>query len=564
MGPWSRPEDEARASGERSGPNVASRAQSTGTPFFGQGVHHGVHQRAELPHGRRAADDQARGAGAPAGRGGADRRRVRGHPRPDRDDLRPALRTRPGQHDLDRRQERGLEDHEREVAVGLAAHTSRGQGVPGLGLGALCYVVGLLLLVAPGTARAQSAPPGERSVLLILDGSKSMNDAAGNGQTRLAAAKAALREVIKALPDDAKVGLRVYGSRVSEASRAQGCRDTQLVSPVGPLDRDALQGRVDALQGKGRTPIGRSLLAAPGDLGADGVRLVVLVSDGGDNCAPPNPCRAAAKVARGGVDLSISVVGLQVAPRVRRQLKCIARAGGGAYVDAGDPDALRAELLAALARAFRSYDPTGTPVHGGASAARAPLIGEGQYLDHLRPGDERFYAARLAPGQKLFASVTAIPARTLNGSAAFRAHLIAPDGQEGTPDVDVLRDDRLGQFGTISTFGLRTDQAAAPGITSDDRAGVWKVAVQLEPGDLGEKDIPVELAIQTLAPNEPPGLARRPGAPGRAVPSATPTPSATPSPAGRASGRDDDGGGSGAALAAGGGGGLPGGPPRGL
>ena len=100
------------------------------------------------------------------------------------------------------------------------------------------------------------------------------------------------------------------------------------------------------------------------------MRAVVLVSDGGDNCAPPDPCKAAAKVARGGVDLSISVVGLQVNERVRRQLQCIADAGGGAYVDANDPDALRDELLAALARAFRSYDPTGTPVEGGPTPRR--------------------------------------------------------------------------------------------------------------------------------------------------------------------------------------------------
>jgi Ca-activated chloride channel family protein len=390
-------------------------------------------------------------------------------------------------------------------------------------------------------------------VLLILDGSKSMNDDAGDGHTRLEAAKAALHEVIPALPDDAKVGLRVYGSKVSEASRAAGCRDTELVSPVGPLDRQALQSRVDALQGKGRTPIGRSLLAARGDLPKSGVRAVVLVSDGGDNCAPPNPCKAAAQVARGGVDLSISVVGLQVDARVRRQLKCIAAAGGGAYVDADDPDALRDELLAALARAFRNYDPTGTAVQGGASADQAPLIGQGQYLDHLRPGDERFYGVKLAPGQKLFASVTAVPGRTLNGSAGFRARLISPDGQEGSPGTDVLRDDRLGQFGTISTFGLRTDQAAAPGIRTDVKPGVWKVGVQLDAGDLGAKDIPVELAIQTLDPNQPPGLAREPGAPGQPAPSATPTPSATPA---RSSPAAEDDGGGGGALAAVGGGGL--------
>jgi Ca-activated chloride channel homolog len=210
-------------------------------------------------------------------------------------------------------------------------------------------------------------------------------------------------------------------------------------------------------------------------------------------------------------------------------------------VDANDPDALRDELLAALARAFRSYDPTGTPVEGGPSAEEAPLVGEGQYLDRLAPGDERFYAVRLAPGEKLFASVSAIPDRDIGGSAPFRARLIAPDGNEGGEATDVLSEDRLGQFGTISTFGLRSEQVPA--------AGVWKVAVQLEAYDLAVAEVPVELALQTLGPNESPGLARKPGAPGQPAPSPTASPTATPeSSAG--------GGGGGAALAAVGGGGL--------
>jgi len=110
--------------------------------------------------------------------------------------------------------------------------------------------------------------------------------------------------------------------------------------------RDTVDGPWRA---RGRTPIGASLLATPDDLGsAEGRRSVVLVSDGGDNCAPPDPCKAAAQVAKQGVDLSISVVGLQVNERVRKQLECIARAGGGSYVDVQDAGKLGQELAAAL------------------------------------------------------------------------------------------------------------------------------------------------------------------------------------------------------------------------
>jgi Ca-activated chloride channel family protein len=291
------------------------------------------------------------------------------------------------------------------------------------------------------------------------------------------------------------------------------------------LDRQAFKAKVDALAGKGRTPIGRSLLKAPSDLGSSGRRTVVLISDGGDNCAPPPPCRAAAQVAKRGVNLSISVVGLQVNPRVRRQLKCIADAGGGTYVDAGDPEALRRELLAAFARAFRSYDPSGTPVKGADVRESATSIGEGQYLEDFRPGDERFYAVDVKPGQKLDVSATAIPPRGLEGDGTFVAQLITPAGEELDEEREGLSYDFLGQYGNIKALAMRGEQTAAPGVPSDVPPGRWIVRVAVEPGDLEPKPIPVELGVQVLDPNELPGTAVEPG---KVVQASTPAPSATP------------------------------------
>ena len=227
-----------------------------------------------------------------------------------------------------------------------------------------------------------------------------MNEDAGNGGTRLDAAKKAFDELVQRLPEGAPIGLRVYGSKVSEVSKAEACRDTELTIPVGPLDKGRMRDTVHALEGKGRTPIGASLLATPGDLGsAEGRRSVVLVSDGGDNCAPPDPCKAAAAGRQAGVDLSISVVGLQVNERVRKQLECIARAGGGSYVDVQDAGKLGQELAAALARAFRSYEPAGTKVQGAPDErAAAPALETGQFQDSLQPG-RRALVRRRRPGR---------------------------------------------------------------------------------------------------------------------------------------------------------------------
>jgi Ca-activated chloride channel family protein len=400
--------------------------------------------------------------------------------------------------------------------------------------------------LALGLGAVPALAQDDRSVLILLDGSNSMNEPAGDGGTRLDAAKGALDELIGVVPEGSRVGLRVYGNRLSGVSRAEGCRDTNLVTPVGPLDREALRGQVQALEGKGRTPIGRSLLKAPEDLGTSGERTVILVSDGGDNCAPPPPCEAARRVAKRGVELSISVVGLQVDERVRRQLKCIAEAGGGTYVDASDPEALKRELLAAFARAFRGYDPSGTPVQGAPEREAAPMLGEGQYLDSFRPGEEKYYAVDVKPGQKLFVAATAIPPRGLDGSGEIAERLITPRGEELKLEEDrsVLAYDFLGQYGNIVALAQRTAQVAGAGIESELPPGRWLVAISTDANDLAPEEIPVELGVQVLDPNEAPGQAIEAGAPGRAPTPAAPRPSATPEPAPE----DDEG--SSASLAA--------------
>ena len=119
----------------------------------------------------------------------------------------------------------------------------------------------LAVLLAPAGARAQSqpAPDKDAAVILVVDASKSMKADDGSGRPKMAAAKAALNTLVDELPDDAKVGLRIYGSQVSGTGKAEGCADTKLVSPVAPLDRAGLKASINAITPRGFTPIGASL-----------------------------------------------------------------------------------------------------------------------------------------------------------------------------------------------------------------------------------------------------------------------------------------------------------------
>lgn len=278
-------------------------------------------------------------------------------------------------------------------------------GLPARAVALALALTPLTASVAHAQGATTSSPPGDQgpqsSVMLILDSSGSMKAPAGDGGTKLEAAKQAMNGLIDGLPDDTRVGLRVFGGTVASADRRRGCSDTRLVIPLGPIDRESAKAKVAGLEAKGFTPIALSLRQAAGDLPPSGKRTIVLVSDGIDQCAPPRPCDVAREVVRRGVDLRIETVGFKVNAAARRQLQCIARVANGIYRDAEDAEELAAELRAISTRAARAYIPQGTPVDGGASPTVAPVIGPGQYLDDIQPDQAKWYAVRLARGETL-------------------------------------------------------------------------------------------------------------------------------------------------------------------
>jgi Ca-activated chloride channel family protein len=272
-------------------------------------------------------------------------------------------------------------------------------------------VTGLCMawLTLPGSARAaQSEEEPEPALLLIMDSSGSMNAGDGSGGTKIQAAKTALNGVVDALPDDSQVGLRVYGHRVPNTDEKRGCKDTQLVTPVGPLNRGQMKQQIRSFDAKGFTPIGLSLEEGAKDLPSEGKRTIVLVSDGIDTCAPPPPCQVAKRLSQQGVDLRIDTVGFRVDPRARKELKCIARVAKGSYIDAGSAAELSDRLARLSLRALRTFEVEGTAVTGGSSIASATILESGQFTDTISPGEELYYAVELAEGQALGASAAAV------------------------------------------------------------------------------------------------------------------------------------------------------------
>ena len=264
----------------------------------------------------------------------------------------------------------------------------------------MLIVATTLLLGCVGSASA--APADEPSLLLILDASGSMQAPFGNG-SRIDAAKRALHQLIEALPEDSRVGLRVYGHRVPNSDRRRGCRDTELVMPVRVLNRPLLHQRIDRIRSRGFTPIGASLRAASSDLRGSRNPNIVLVSDGIDTCVPP-PCPVATTLAGRGA--RIDVIGLAVGPAARRQLRCIAQRGRGAYVDVDNARSLADRIRRLSLRPFRAFTVQGSQVEGAPVPDRAPVLEPGTYATAVA-GRGAWFAVDVAAGQRLAVSATA-------------------------------------------------------------------------------------------------------------------------------------------------------------
>jgi Ca-activated chloride channel family protein len=420
-------------------------------------------------------------------------------------------------------------------------------------------VLALAGVVAGGTAvavpRAEAGTETPPRIQLVLDLSGSMQQNDAGGMTRLAAAKKAVGNIVDAAPAGVSMGVRVYGATYPGQDKTLGCQDTQAVVPIGPMDtpqaKSAAKQAVAGLDAKGFTPIGVALRAAGADLGAQGERRIILVSDGEDTCAPPPPCEVARELRRQGVELAVDVVGFR-AGAARAELECIAREGGGAYVDADDAAELGSGLSALFRRQWRTYPVSGTPVQGSTGGCTdAPMIGPGQYVDRFVSDRDLFYRVKKRPDQLLQVSATVV----LTHSVGRASHITVIAGPYGarTSDQDswVRAFSLLTGWNNILSAGGRTQpntktRTVPPGPNDE---GCVKIRNNVNGPD--QQPLPVELLIGLS--DAPPGTV-----PAGAEASATPAPPAPPATpvtprAAASAARDDDGPGTGllAGLAAG-------------
>jgi len=226
----------------------------------------------------------------------------------------------------------------------------------------------LELLPAGGLSLFGGAPP--QDLLIILDTSSSMAETF-ESSTKIDVAKQVLQEVVTDLPDNMRVGLRIFG----------GCDVSRLIRPISALDKTALKAQVQSIETGGPTPIAYALEQAKADFAdVSGTKLILLVSDGMETCKG-NPVAAAKALLAAGYKLRIDVVGFDVAgqPQARDQLKEIAQTTNGEYYSAQSSAELRAALQTSITIAYSVYDAQGQQVFSGEVGKTGPQLPPGTY-----------------------------------------------------------------------------------------------------------------------------------------------------------------------------------------
>ncbi|MFF4874166.1 VWA domain-containing protein [Streptomyces sp. NPDC000961] len=364
---------------------------------------------------------------------------------------------------------------------------------------ALLAALGAALLPTHAVADAPAAKESPK-VELVLDVSGSMRAKDIDGKSRMAAAKQAFNEVLDAVPEEVRLGIRTLGADYPGQDRKQGCKDTRQLYPVGPLDRTEAKTAVATLAPTGWTPIGPALLGAAKDLeGGDATRRIVLITDGEDTCAPLDPCQVAREIAAKGIHLVIDTLGLVPDAKTRQQLTCIAEATGGTYTSVH-----RTEELSRRVRQLvdRAADPVVTPVaaRGAARCADAPELKPGLYTDRESFGEHRWYRVDLLPGQELRASVSVSADRAVNDDYGVLLRAVTRHGREITRGSEAGD----GRTDVIST-GLRYPKPESDDADADDlKPAAETVCLQVSnsfsapPSVKTTPGMPIELTVDVV------------------------------------------------------------------
>lgn len=171
-------------------------------------------------------------------------------------------------------------------------------------------------------------------LLFVVDFSNSMGEFLEH-KTKVSLVKNMLRTILPQIASDTKVGLRVYGHTCNMFA-FNACRSSELLVPLESSNSRKINSAISKLRPRGMTPITYSLKQAVNkDLkGLDGVKHIILLTDGGENC-DESPCDYAIELMKTRRDIKIDVIAFNVHDSEDLdQLKCVADVTSAKFIEA--------------------------------------------------------------------------------------------------------------------------------------------------------------------------------------------------------------------------------------
>ncbi len=190
-----------------------------------------------------------------------------------------------------------------------------------------------------------------------------MKEKMSDGMQKIEAAKQVLQNALARIPSDINIGLRVFGQNGSTGMSSkffsnlmgEDCQQTALLVPLGQGNRRSVLEKVRDIRAFGMTPLAYALtLAAQSDFsGAQGNKIIILISDGADTCGG-DPCRVISMLPAYGIKIKVDVVGLNLKRDrlAREELNCITERSGGKYSDANSANDLIDSVSASVNKAI--------------------------------------------------------------------------------------------------------------------------------------------------------------------------------------------------------------------
>ena len=202
----------------------------------------------------------------------------------------------------------------------------------------ICFL--LFLIILPVFAYEVYTPENYNykesgdKLLFVVDYSNSMGEYLEH-KTKANHVKEMMKFIVPQISPSTKVGLRVYG-HTCNLFAYNACRSSELVVPLGFANSDSILSEMSHLRPRGMTPITYSLKqAVDKDFeGYDGIKHIILLTDGGENC-DESPCDYAIDLVKERRDIKIDVIAFNVHDDDDlAQLKCTADVTGGRFTQA--------------------------------------------------------------------------------------------------------------------------------------------------------------------------------------------------------------------------------------